>query len=320
MTGTTNHFYTYTELTTPRDKDQAERDNNRIAWIKANYKTNLEKVIHKISSNEFDDRILLRLINKDPEIKSILATKEFEVVWKEKLKHNSNYHTFKLEGTDLCDIWLGLSIFEYYKKYKNNDKENEPAAKELLDEACKRNILAALQRRCLNAIKDLNEKPSNNLDQYMQYADDIAQRYHTIGHLEAARIYFRIGQYLDRKLSTLAMPGLFSNSRLKINDCYQYTLFGTSIKRMFMKGFTHLHEAQQIFNTHESQQALEIAFGKGQAHPSRLFSLYNLPETVQDFVSATQFFESCYQRYIKPDDLAEIQQAEFSHQSASPAA
>lgn len=311
-------LYSYAELTNPSDTSQKARDAQRITWL-TNPQTKLQDIKKEIKSGNLDARILLRLAHQDPKVRAILSNKEFEDVLKEKLKHNSGYFDFPLENTCLFDIWLGLEIFEQYKRYKSEENENDPHAIELLNEACNRNILAAIQWRCMDAVNSLNDDKACNISLYLDYAEQIAKKFYALGNLEAARLCFRMGEYFDRKTSSFKSPSFFLVRHGKISETMQQNIYGITIKCIFMKGFEYLYTAQNLFQSTESQKAFEIAFGKNNSLET-IFKHYKLPDTVRDFPSAIEFFKNNYEKYMGRNNSENSDSLLHYFQQSSPAA
>lgn len=311
-------LYSYSELINSSDSGQQTRDAQRIAWL-TNPQTKAQDIKKEIKSGHLDARILLRLVHQEPKVRILFSNKEFDDVLKERLKHNSGYFDFPLEHTTLFDIWLGLEIFEHYKRYKNEEMENDPHAIELLNEACNRNILAAIQWRCMDAVNSLNSDQASNITLNLEYAEQIAKKFYALGNLEAARLCFRMGEYLDRKISVLKSPSFFLIKHGKTSEIMQQNICGITIKCIFMKGLEYLSTAQNLFQSTESQKAFEIAFGKNNSLET-IFKHYKLPETVRDFSSAIEFFRSNYEKYVGKNNSNCFDLLATFNQSSSPAA
>lgn len=316
--GSKSTLYNYRDLAYPKDDDQEKRDLSKIEWIKANWLRNPEKVKAKIA--EFDEKALLRLSTRDSYIKELFSSAALEEIWKEKLKNRSSYYSYPIENSSIFDVWMGHCIFSYYKDFFNENLRTDLDAQELLNEACKRHVWVAHQWRCMNAIDNLRESQTNDIALYLHYAEEIASRFSTIGCFEAARLCFRAVEFLERKISNASANLFFRHTRIKLNESYQYTVFGHTIRAVLQKGFHFLHNAQEQFNTQKSQLALEIAFGKGNVSAQRIFEHYNLPVAVQDFPSAIHFFEDYFSKYLLGTTIINLIIANSNRSNTSPAA
>lgn len=299
--GADQKLYTYAEITKAKDKTQEERDNLRIASIKRDIQNNNLKSAHdKLAS--YDQWILLRITTKAPEIMALCKRPEMSDIWQKGLAHFKGYFDLPLKDTSLFDLYIGHFIFnEFYQPYEAKNLQDTPAAQELMEEACKRLAYPALSWRCIDAIEKLRTR-NDQLDQiqkYLGYADKIASsHYHCIGYLEAAHLYFDIGDYLVAQLNSLPRITFFSHSKLNTNDSYHINVFGRSFQAIYAKAFEYLAHAQLSFALPESQKALQVAFCKDNVTSQELFNHFKLPESVQDFDDVKEYFLIRCKKYL----------------------
>lgn len=317
--GADQKLYTYAEIIKAKDNIQEDRDNLRIASIKRDILNNNLKSAHdKLAS--YDQWILLRLTTKDPEIMTFCKRPEMSDIWKKGLANFKGYFDLPLKDTCLFDLYLGHFIFnEFYQPYEVKNLQDTPAAQELMEEACKRLAYPALSWRCMNAIEKLRTRNDQleKIQKYMCDADKIANsHYYSIGYLEAAHLYFDIGDYLVDHIKSLPKVIFFNHSKLRTNESYQINILGRSLQTVYCKAFEYLAHAQELFTQPESQKALQVAFCKDNVTPQELFKHFKLPESIQSFDDVKEYFLSRCNKYL----VSKLETIMFNSTSLSPAA
>lgn len=313
--GTKGQLYTFAEIIAPKDQEQENRDNLRIASLKRDIQSKNFKSAHdKLAA--YGQWALLRMASKDPEIMAFCKRPEMTDIWKNWLaKSFSGYFGLPLENTSLFDLYLGHYIFEFYGDYEKENLINDPAAQELMAECCKRLVYPALQWRCANAcecLRNNNEEAKTHWQDYLDYAKTIANAgYYSIGYLDAAMLCFKVGSYLTRLLdSKIAAISFFRPSKLSWDDSIQKLVYGINIAEIQANVVMYLDKAEELFSKPETRSALQVAFCRDNITSKDLFTHFDLPDFVHDFATAKQYFIERLSKYSK---LTRLSSAEHTH-------